>query len=79
MLARAFSGRFALLAGLALLTGVLPAGFAVLVARLVEAVPGAVAGGFASAAGRNIAGLLAGIAGVLVAREVVRAAYEVGR
>ncbi len=74
LLARAFPLRLSVVAGLALLTGALPAVFAALVASLVATLPAAVTGGFHSAGGRRIAGTLIAIGGVLLVQEVVAAA-----
>ena len=73
LLAGAFPGRVALIATLALLAGALPARFAFLVANLVETVPTAVGGGFATAAGQQITNTLIAIGGVLLLQEVVAA------
>jgi ABC-type transport system involved in cytochrome bd biosynthesis fused ATPase/permease subunit len=64
VLARAFPGRTGMLGGLALLSGGLPAAFAVLVGRLVTVLP---------AGGAGLIGLLVGIAAVLLAQELVGA------
>ena len=77
MLARAFPGRLALIAGLVLLAGALPAIFAVLVAAIVDALPSAIAGGLGSPDGRRIVGALAAIGLVLVLQEVAGAAREI--
>lgn len=77
LLARTFPGWLALIAILVILIGALPAIFAALVARLVETLPGAVEGGFASADGRRIIVTLIVIGVVLVAQELVGAAFEV--
>ncbi len=74
MLARAFPGRFALLAGLSVLSGALPAGFAALVAALVATLPAAIQGGFTSAEGRRIVAILAALGAILVLQELVSAA-----
>src|SRR5687767_9088741 len=74
MLARAFPARVALIAGLALLTGALPAIFAAFVARLVETLPAAVEGGFDPADGRRIIGTLTAIGAVLLIQEVAATA-----
>lgn len=71
LLARAFPGRLSVLAGLALLSGALPAIFAALVATLIAALPAAVQGGLASTDGRRIIGILISIGAVLLAQEVV--------
>jgi ATP-binding cassette subfamily B protein len=71
LLVRAFPGRVSLIAGLALLTGALPAIFAILVATLVETLPAAVEGGFGSVDGRRIISLLIALGGVLLVQEVV--------
>jgi ATP-binding cassette subfamily B protein len=73
LLAGAYPGRVALLAGLALLSGALPAVFAMLVARLVEALPAAVGGGLATAAGHRIMEILMAIGCVLLLQEIVAA------
>ena len=73
LLAGAFPGRVALIAALALLAGALPALFAFLVASLVETVPAAVGGGFATAAGQQITNTLIAIGGVLLLQEVIAA------
>ncbi|MEZ4679176.1 MAG: ATP-binding cassette domain-containing protein [Caldilineaceae bacterium] len=71
LLAGAYPGRVTLLAGLALLSGLLPALFAVLVARLVETVPLAVGGGFTTATGQRVTHTLITIGGVLLLQEIV--------
>ena len=48
-----------------------------LVARLVETLPAAVEGGFASTAGRSVLSTLVAISAVLAAREIVDAGYQV--
>lgn len=73
LLAGAFPGRVSLVATLALLTGVLPALFAVLVAQLVATLPAAVGGGFAAADGRRLINTLIAIGGVLLLQEIVAA------
>lgn len=73
LLARAFPGRLSLVAGLALLSGALPAIFAALVATLIATLPVAVEGGFDSPGGRRIIGVLIGIGVVLMVQEVVAA------
>jgi ATP-binding cassette, subfamily B, bacterial len=72
-LARAFPAWFALLLGCIVLTAVWPAIFAALVAHLITILPAAAQ---SSAA---VLSTLAGIALVLAAQEVTRAAYEVVR
>jgi ATP-binding cassette subfamily B protein len=74
LLAGAFPAQVALVAGLALLTGALPAIFAALVATLVEILPAVVEGGFSSADGQRIIGTLTALGGVLLVQEVVAAA-----
>lgn len=76
MLLRAFPGRTILLAVLALLGGALPAGFALLVAELVDLLPAAVTGGFDSTEGRRVVDVLVAVGVVLVAQEVVRVLRE---
>lgn len=73
LLAQAFPGRVAGIAGLALLTGALPAVFALLVARLVTILPAVVTHGFASADGRHLVNLLMVLGGVLLAQEIMAA------
>jgi len=73
-LARAFPGRVGLLVGLIALTGVVPAVFALLVARLVTLLPAAVGSGFDSPAGRHLVITLAFMGGVLLVDEVVSSA-----
>jgi len=73
LLAGTFPGRVSLVATLALLTGVLPALFAVLVAQLVATLPAAVGGGFAAADGRRLINTLIAIGGVLLLQEIVAA------
>lgn len=73
LLAGAFPGRVFLVAALAILTGVLPALFAVLVAQLVATLPAAVGGGFAAADGRRLINTLIAIGGVLLLQEIVAA------
>lgn len=75
LLARAFPGRLSVLAGLALLAGVLPAIFAVLVARLLVTLPAAIGG--AAPDGRRLLGALAGIGAVLVLQELCASARAV--
>ncbi|MCE7983678.1 MAG: ABC transporter ATP-binding protein [Caldilinea sp. CFX5] len=75
LLVGAFPGRVAFLAALAILTGALPALFATQVATLVETLPTAVGGGFASADGQRIVNSLIIIGGVLLLQEVVAALY----
>ena len=75
LLARAFPYRLAIVVGLALLNGALPAVFAVLVARLVESLPAAVDGGFGSPAGQEIVGILVGLGVVLAAQEIPAVAW----
>lgn len=75
-LARAFPGLTALLIALIGLTGALPAAFAFLVARLVTGLPSAVSDGLDSAAGHQVLGVLAGLAAVLLAVELVTAARQ---
>ncbi|MEZ4728077.1 MAG: ABC transporter ATP-binding protein [Caldilineaceae bacterium] len=69
----AFPGRVALVAVLAILTGTLPALFALLVAALVETLPAAVGGGFITADGRRLINTLIALGGVLLLQEVVAA------
>lgn len=76
VLLRAFPGRTTLLAILALLGGILPTGFALLVAQLVDLLPVAVTSGFDSAHGRRVIGTLIGIGVVLVAQELIRVLRE---
>ncbi|MCB0108642.1 MAG: ATP-binding cassette domain-containing protein, partial [Caldilineaceae bacterium] len=59
--------------GLALLAGVLPAFFALLVARLVDTLPGVIAGASVPAAGQRILNILMAIGGVLLLQEIVAA------
>lgn len=73
-LARAFPGRVGLLVALIALTGVVPAVFALLVARLVTLLPAAVGSGFDSPAGRHLVITLALMGGVLLVDEVVSSA-----
>lgn len=75
LLVRAFPGWFASIVGLALLNGALPALFAVLVGRLVAALPGAVEAGFGSDAGRDVLRIVAGLGIVLALQEVPAAAW----
>ncbi|WP_460528865.1 ABC transporter ATP-binding protein [Flindersiella endophytica] len=75
LLAKAFPGRLALIAGMSLLNGALPAIFAALVADLVQRLPAAVDAGFDSTAGRGIVSTLTWIAVVLVAREAASAGW----
>jgi ATP-binding cassette, subfamily B, bacterial len=76
VLARAFPGRLALVATFAVLTGVLPAIFAVLIAQIIQTLPVVIAEGWDASDGRRIVGLLSAVAGVLVAQEVVAVARE---
>ena len=69
VLARAFPRRFALLIGCIVLTAIWPAIFAALVAHLITILPTT----------SDVLSVLAGIALVLAAQEVTRAAYEVVR
>lgn len=78
-LVRAFPGHVAVVLTLAVLLGALPAVFAALVGRLVETLPAAVDGGLGSAAGGRVVMTLGWVTGVLAAREVVDAAYEIVR
>lgn len=78
-LVRAFPGRVMFLLALTGLLGALPAVFAVLVGRLVETLPAAVAGGIGSAAGGRVVTTLAWATGVLVVREVLDALFEVAK
>jgi len=73
LLAQAFPGRVAGIAALALLTGALPAVFALLVARLVTILPAVVTHGFASVDGRHLVNLLTVLGGVLLAQEIMAA------
>lgn len=79
MLWQAFPARLAFVEFLCLLGGVLPSLFVLLVARLAVQLPDAVAGGWSSAAGRSVQLSLAGVAGLLVAQEVVAAVLTVCR
>jgi ATP-binding cassette subfamily B protein len=74
VLARAFPRWFTLLIGCIVLTALWPAVFAALVAHLITILPAAT-----SPAAADVVWPLAGIAVVLVAQEVTRAAYEVVR
>jgi ATP-binding cassette subfamily B protein len=76
LLFRAFPGSTLLLAGLALLAGIAPAAFAVLVGRVVDQVPAALSGGLGSTSGRLLLGTLAAVAVVLVAQELIGAGAE---
>jgi ATP-binding cassette, subfamily B, bacterial len=73
----AFPGRTSALAGLALLTGILPAAFAVLVGVLVSQLPGLTRAGFASASGHRAVATLIAIAVALVMIELADSAREV--
>jgi len=73
----AFPGRTSALAGLALLAGILPAAFAVLVGVLVRQLPGLTREGFASAAGHRVVATLIAIAVALVLIELADSAREV--
>jgi ATP-binding cassette, subfamily B, bacterial len=73
----AFPGRTSALAGLAVLAGVLPAAFAVLVGVLVSQLPGLTRAGFASAAGHRAVATLIAIAVALVLIELADSAREV--
>ncbi len=73
LLVGAYPGRVALLAGLALLAGALPALFALLVAMLVETLPGAVGSGFATVTGRHVIDIFLAIGGMLLLQEIVAA------
>ncbi|MBX3012620.1 MAG: ATP-binding cassette domain-containing protein [Caldilineaceae bacterium] len=77
LLVQAFPGRVTVLALLALLIGICPALFALLVAALVETLPEAVGQGFASAAGQRLFQTLLAIAGVLLVQEVAVAFFSV--
>ncbi len=77
LLAREFPGHVVGLALLALMSGALPAVFAVLVARLIVALPAAVTGEPDLHAG--IVVILVGVGVVLVAQELVSSGYEVAR
>ncbi|MEV4263535.1 ATP-binding cassette domain-containing protein [Kribbella sp. NPDC049584] len=78
-LARAFPGWTVLLVGCVVLTAIWPAIFAALVAHLITILPAAASSGSNSAAAADVVSVLAGIAFVLAAQEVTRAAYEVVR
>ncbi|MEZ4634737.1 MAG: hypothetical protein R2856_07140 [Caldilineaceae bacterium] len=71
LLVGAYPGRVILLACLALLSGALPAFFAVLVARLVETLPTAVGGSFTTTTGLSVVNTLVAIGFVLLLQEVV--------
>jgi ATP-binding cassette, subfamily B, bacterial len=73
----AFPGPTSALAGLALLAGILPAAFAVLVGVLVSQLPGLTRAGFASAAGHRAVATLIAIAVALVMIELADSAREV--
>jgi ATP-binding cassette, subfamily B, bacterial len=73
----AFPGRTSALAGLAVLAGVLPAAFAVLVGVLVSQLPGLTRAGFPSAAGHRAVATLIAIAVTLVLIELADSAREV--
>jgi ATP-binding cassette, subfamily B, bacterial len=76
-LARAFPGRTASLALLALVSGALPAVFAALVGVLVGQLPAVVRHGFGSAAGHRAVAALIAIAVVLILIELTSAARDV--
>ena len=76
-LARAFPGRTASLALLALLSGALPAVFAALVGVLVGQLPAVVSHGFASVAGHRAVVALTAIAVVLILIELTSGAKDV--
>jgi len=76
-LARVYPGRTAALALLAVLAGMLPAVFAVLVGLLVSQLTAVVRAGFGSPAGHRTFAVLAGIAAVLLLIELVSGAQEV--
>jgi ATP-binding cassette subfamily B protein len=78
-LARAFPRWFVLLIGCIVLTAIWPAIFAALVAHLITILPAAARSGSNSPAAADVVSALAGIALVLAAQEVTRAAYEVVR
>jgi ATP-binding cassette, subfamily B, bacterial len=73
----AFPGRTSALAALAILAGLLPAAFAVLVGVLVSQLPGLTRAGFASAAGHRAVATLIAIAVALVMSELADSAREV--
>ena len=77
LLIRAFPVRTAVLLTLAVLSGVLPAVFAALVGWLIASLPGAVAGGFGSAAGHRATAAMISIGVVLIAQELLDAAREI--
>lgn len=77
LLARAFPGRVSLLVTLAILTGTCPAIFATLVATLVETLPAAIEGGFASTNGQRLINMLIAIGGVLLLQEIVAAVFGI--
>lgn len=80
LLVRALPGRVVLQLILAALNGVLPALFAALVGRLIGTLRDVVtAGGFGTAAGRELTVLLAALGIVLVAQEAASSAYEVAK
>jgi ATP-binding cassette, subfamily B, bacterial len=76
-LARAFPGRTASLALLAVLSGALPAVFAALVGVLVGQLPAVVRQGFGSAAGHRAVAALTAIAAVLLLIELTTGARDV--
>lgn len=76
---QAFPARLAVVGLLCLAGGVLPAIFAVLVARLAADVPVAIRGGWASSGGYVVIRILAAIGLVLLVQELVAAAREVLR
>lgn len=75
LLAREFPGHVVGLALLAVLSGGLPAVFAVLVARLIVTLPAVVAGD----SHEGVLVILVGVGAVLVAQELVSSGYEVTR
>jgi ATP-binding cassette subfamily B protein len=77
LLAQAFPYWVALIAALALLSGALPAIFAMLVAMLVETLPAVIESGNGAGESQRIITILATIGGVLLLQEVVAAASGV--
>jgi ATP-binding cassette subfamily B protein len=77
VLFRAFPGRAASVAALALLSGALPAVFAALVGYLGGQLPQVVSGGFVSAAGHRVTAALVAIAVTLILLELSASAADV--
>src|SRR5438552_2656774 len=76
MLARAFPGWTALLLGLGVVAGVLPALFAVAIGALVAAVPSAAQHGLSSAAGHHAVDAITAMGVITVLQEIASSAQS---